>query len=176
MVNHCVNKLVVEGPAKTIASFLKACEVGDDIFMLEGIVKLEDVLDPEKRRRGAYYDEQSFAWGSYSDVYDSDRFEFKIEKTNDYKTIVNFLTAYAPPNKWLKRVSEDKRFADLKFTLAFCENGMMFYGEHIIASGHEIFDKRNIPENFDDDDELVVAKGTHFEYFVKKWGLTYFGG
>lgn len=76
-----------------------------------------------------WYDWSVKHWGTKWDVP-----SHKVEQVAAHHLV--FDTAWAPPEKWLLKVSQD--YPLVRFTLAFCEGGNCFWGTVVISNGEVI--------------------------------------
>lgn len=72
-------------------------------------------------------------WGVKSDLYEE---TFLKEEPTEF--LVQFVTAWRPPTIWLNKVS--KKFPTLTFRLAYCEQGVGFYGMTRLNSSKRLMD------------------------------------
>ena len=116
MPNWCENSLTVKGEKNEVKNFYeKGLEKGVD--KKEGEWRLFP-YHPYKNQWN--YDWCCENWGTKWDVYD-----LKCELI-DGEFSASFLSAWAPPVEWLKKVQSD--YPTLTFELEYNENGMQFKG------------------------------------------------
>lgn len=177
MPNYCKNKLVVEGPSDVLELFLSTSSVLGKEFSFMGIVDPYTVDSEPLIEEAPFpiHDPVMYMWGTNRDAVDPEI----VQNTNNCVRI-DFDTAWSPPNKWAKNVLTDPRFQALTITIAYCENGLRFYGEYIVnidevQNNHNRIKSTDLEydENIDD---YILHKNTDFFQFVKKWGFTEYGG
>lgn len=177
MPNYCKNKLVVEGPKDVLALFLSLSETEDGGFSFRGTVD-PYTMDHAPLITGLIfpiYDPCMIIWGTNRDALEPEIIEDAANRVQ-----IDFDTAWSPPNRWAKNVLRDPRFQSLTITVAYCENGLRFYGEYIVNIDSEQDNQKPISSadlEYDEDiDDYILHEGTNFFQFVKKWGFTEFGG
>lgn len=97
-----------------------------------------------------WYDWQAANWGTKWDAC-----ELTIDVGSD---TLRFETAWAPPEKWLAKVSAD--YPELTFEMAYSEMGMQFAGVVIYKAG-EVVSETEVEVTFNEDDD---EDADDFEY------------
>jgi len=162
MPNYCVNKLIVEGTAEGISTFMDlSWDKNNDEINFGGIV------DPEP------YKSAVNAWGTGSSLSE------KIIKNTPTKVVFVFKSPWGPPTEWAKKVFKDERFnPQLNITLVYCEHGVGFYGLlQCDEDGiQDLTYTMGAGELYFGEDKFIHRPGSAFGLFYEKWGLPGYGG
>ncbi len=135
MPNWCENTLTIVGEEKELVSFYEL-----------GLKESKWSLKPYHPYPNDTWD-YDWCCDNWGTKWDCDS---PIAESSSKKIIINFLSAWAPPVKWLEKVQAD--YQHLIFKLSYCESSMGFTG---VAYTH-----------ITEDDELVIIneEGEIVEY------------
>ena len=124
MPNWCHNELIIEGKAKEITAFKKKARSEYGPLSLDKLHKKPDGLKGTVAGVDNYnwYDWCLKNWGTKWDV-----IEATLAANGKDNMSYEFLSAWAPPVAWLRKVSKD--YPGLEFTLRYDEPGVGFRGE-----------------------------------------------
>ena len=86
-------------------------------------------------------------WGTHWNV--NGKSDVELKRKSPTHAILHFDTAWDPPVPVVRKLA--KMFPALNIRLEYSEPGMGFAGELALASGVEIFHRRQVIEDFDDD-------------------------
>lgn len=141
MPNWCDNTLHISGDKEQLELFKQKSIIRSgknlDIFVMDGTIPMpqelaivEDVNEEEMAERknkygfSDWYNWRHENWGTKWDAHDSN-----IDIEEDSISIY-FLTAWSPPENWLKKVAE--MYPLLTFDLAYMETGEWYAGRTIV--------------------------------------------
>jgi hypothetical protein len=159
MPNWCTNTLIVKGDATELKMFIEDTIVNDE-FTLNRLyptppelleqsspnvyrgddeqekAKHEDNVKSLTDRYGYnnWYDWRIYNWGTKWDASDS-----HVVSMEDDLLHVDFLSAWAPPYLWLRKIAP--RFPKLRFSLTYYEEGMGFGGRSTWDYDHGFSDE-----------------------------------
>jgi hypothetical protein len=182
MPNYCVNRLLVEGPEDSIKNFICKSFDSEGLFCFEGTVDPNNPPTKEGWKHKTeilYDDEESNVWGVNRSPLAFKEYQPVLESSTE-KFYIEFSTRWAPPTIWVLNLLSLNEFSDLQIQLAYCEQGMEYYG-HLKANKTGIVEelKGYIGNGLvldDKEEDYIVNEKTPFGRFVKKWGFTHFGG
>lgn len=138
MPNWCENRLEVRGPVAEVDRFLETCVQKDrygELYVDFGKTVPEPLGKVAPKPKGLQLDA---SWGRVEWRYEhwgtkSFGCEATVERDEDEKAVLHFLTAWSPPVPWLERTAQ--LFPALSFTLHFFEPGVGFAGVAKYAEG-----------------------------------------
>jgi len=122
MPNYCYNKLTISGQKESIARFMDMAKAKDstgELISLASLIPLSDDSDEESSK--SILDKAIEQWGTKWDVCDC-----SIMYEDNSKTIIEFFSAWTPPEKAIKEIAT--KFHDLMFVLNYEEAGVGFAG------------------------------------------------
>jgi len=143
MPNWCDNTLIVRADPSNLRELRKFAKVvmskSDDeveLLVFDNLVPVpQDIKDS-----GDEYQWCVDNWGTKWDATNTFASEHTRIDGNGKTTIYSFITAWSPPEEWVKRVA--KLFPTLEFTLEYNEPGIGFSGSFSIC-----VEKEKIEEN-----------------------------
>lgn len=176
MPNWCCNHLVVKGPKKALDAFKATLNTKDTdgnevpfsfaqtvpppANMFRGNLGDAERKECEAKGIANWYDWQSENWGVKWDCC-----EVNLE-VNDKSVEVRFDSPWGPPIKWMEKAS--KVHPKLKFTIAYCEGGMGYYGTTDAKNGVVSETTQDFPAGTYDDDGVMHGKVVKF---LEKHGI-----
>lgn len=183
-MNRCFNRLMVQGPKEILSAFVKDSTPKNRFFSLKATV------DPSKMFGGwtslKNMDILEMAWGTPKEV-----FNVRTLFSKDDFFFISFETCSGPPSVWLRNVSSNKKYQDLKFHLAFLRADTPMYGvfsfhqgvpsvletslvnkEYLIVDAPKNISKDNLKDNLkDESSKYRLVKQSPFYGFVKQWSF-----
>lgn len=148
MPNYCANRLTIFGSIKDRKDFLSAVKTEKSLFTFNNIVP-EPTDDDD-----GWYNWRIENWGCKWDASDT-----KIEQDDDEKTVLTFLTAWAPPNSKFMSILASQ-FPSLAFDLRFAERGVEFYG-YWTKDKNQTWNFQNDDIIQTDEDDYTLREGLH---------------
>jgi hypothetical protein len=165
MPNYCSCSISVKGDEEEMKRFYTTLDIPNNCGQ-KVVFSFHQTVPCEKDCNTALT-----VWGTKWDVIDP----VILEKSTTL-FILTCGTAWTPPIKWGRKVSE--MFPTLTFTIAYCEAGMEFYGVFETNSSQ----KETITQEYgflEDDlihDEDEVEAGGRLKAFMEKHHIEHMGG
>lgn len=177
MPNWCCNSIFIEGDVKRFRQTLrKPDECGEvPAFCFHATV-------PRDPGTSGWYEANLASWGTKWDAS-----EPEIVEETDERVIINCETAWSPPLNWA--VNCHRLYPETTITVAYCEQGMNFYGYTKVSStGVEqhswkipkdcliVVDEAGNPVEKDSDKAWANAPAGQLKEFMTTWKLRGIGG
>lgn len=164
MPNWCENLLNVSGLTKDIEGFLEVLRGADpDSYDPNARLQFQKLYPLPKEEKDNWYDWCVNHWGTKWDI-DPQEPVSQWEGDNFSTVYYDFVTAWAPPIEFIKKIASD--FPELTFKISYYESGMAFAGYYETCEKDEVEEDEQYSFEYNPDE---------FKHFVlEEFGYDYY--